>query len=125
MKKITPILLTHDVRSCVAFWATLGLTMKLSVPAGEGDQLAFAILAMGDVELMYQSFESAAAQDASAVEGVSRSIIYVDLEALTPILALKDELNIVKDVHETAYGLFEIYIRDPAGNLIGFAAPQL
>lgn len=125
VKAITPILFAHDVQSCVTFWSDLGLEVKLVVPAHDEEGIAFAILSSGDSELMYRSFASAAAQDATAIEGVAASVIYIDLDSLKPVLDRRHDLTVAVDTHETAYGMFEIYVRDPAGHLIGFAAPVL
>jgi uncharacterized glyoxalase superfamily protein PhnB len=118
-KKVTPVLLAGDVGACVTFWEALGLTATMTVPHDDG--LGFAALASGDVELMYQSFAMSRAQDTAAIEGIERAIVYLEVRSLEDVLAKLAETEIVVPVRETGHGTRELYVRDPAGNLIGFA----
>ncbi|MEQ8400675.1 MAG: VOC family protein [Roseitalea porphyridii] len=118
-RKTTPILLAEDVKACVEFWATLGLQASVTVPEGEG--IGFAIIAGDGVELMYQSFSSARAQRPEAVERVDRSIVFLEVASLDAVVAALPQTEVVVPDHVTDYGAREIYVRDPAGNLIGFS----
>ncbi|MEE4212667.1 MAG: VOC family protein [Parvularcula sp.] len=118
-RKVTPVLLAEDVEACIRFWEGLGMTATMSVPYEDG--IGFAAMAAGDVELMYQSFAMSKAQDAGAIEGVRRAVIYLEVRSLG---ALQDKLSsapVVVPLRETGHGTRELYVRDPAGNLIGFA----
>jgi hypothetical protein len=117
--KATPILLAENVDACIAFWRRYGLTVQVSVPMG--DSTGFAILSSGAVELMYQSFASAEADVAGAIEGVRRSIIYVEVASLNDVLAAIGDAPVVVPERTTSYGAREVFVRDPAGNVIGFA----
>ena len=119
IKKVTPVLLTDDVEACINFWAEFGMDAVMTVPGQ--DQLTFAILSNGDVELMYQTFESAAADTPSAIEGINRAVVYLEVNSLDKILPIATKYETVKPEHTTDYGAREIYIRDPGGNLVGFA----
>ena len=71
VKKITPVLFVQDVEPCVKFWmGRFGFEKIAEVP--DGDKLAFAMLQKGNVELMYQSYASAA-RPAAVVEKTLRS----------------------------------------------------
>ncbi|WP_026381120.1 VOC family protein [Afifella pfennigii] len=118
-RKTTPILLAEDVKACVAFWTALGLQAPVTVPEGEG--IGFAIIAGDGVALMYQSFSSARAQRPEAVERVDRSIVFLEVASLDAVLAALPRTEIVVPDHVTDYGAREVYVRDPAGNLIGFS----
>ncbi len=118
-RKTTPILLAEDVEACVAFWTALGLQATITVPEGEG--IGFAIIAGDGVELMYQSFSSARAQRPEAVGRVDRSIVFLEVASLDEVLAALPQTETVVPDHVTDYGAREIYVRDPAGNLIGFS----
>lgn len=125
--KITPVLLAQDVDACVRFWNRLGIEATMTFPFGE--ETGFAALAAGDVELMYQSFAMSSAQDAKAIERVERAIVYLEVSSLAEIEARLGDAEVVVPVRETGHGTRELYVRDPAGNLIGFAevekaAPQ-
>lgn len=119
LNKITPVLLADDLEACVAFWKEFGLEATLSVPH-EG-RLGFVSLQSGSIELMYQSFALASASNPAGIEGVGRSIIYLEVEALDEIVEIAAKFEIVIPAHTTPHGSREIYLRDPGGNLIGFA----
>lgn len=121
IQKITPILLAKDVKACVDFWAALGFQAPATVP--EGDGLGFAIISGEGFEMMYQSFSSARAQRPEAVERVDRSIVFLEVASLDTVTDALPDTEIVVPDHVTDYGAREIYVRDPAGNLIGFSEP--
>lgn len=120
-RKVTSILLADAVAPCVDFWTALGMTATVTVP--EGDGLGFAILTDGTVELMYQSFTLARAQTPEAVDGVQRSIVFLEVASLDAVLAALPDAETVVPDHVTDYGAREVYVRDPAGNLVGFSEP--
>lgn len=122
LQKLTPVLLANDVEACIAFWENFGLEATIRVPGPDG--LSFAGLAQGGIEIMYQSFESAVADSPSAVEGINRSMLYFEVRSLDTVLPIAKQYEIVVAERTTAYGSREIYIRDPAGNVIGFAEQQ-
>ena len=117
--KITPVLLAEDVEACIDFWKALGFKATMRVPFE--DRIGFAALAAGDIELMYQSFGMSLAQDPKAIEGVRRAIIYLEVQSLAEIEARLGDAEIAVPARDTGYGTRELYVRDPAGNLIGFA----
>ncbi len=117
--KITPVLLADDVDACVRFWNRLGIEATMTFPFG--DKTGFAALASGEVELMYQSIAMSSAQDPKAIERVERAIIYLDVSSLAEIEARLGDAEVVVPVRDTGHGTRELYVRDPAGNLIGFA----
>lgn len=122
MTKITPVLLAHDVDACVSFWKRLGVEATMTFPFG--DKTGFAALAAGEVELMYQSFAMSSAQDPKAIERVERAIVYIEVSSLAEIEARLGDAEVVVPVRDTGHGTRELYVRDPAGNLIGFAERQ-
>ncbi|MFN0025249.1 MAG: VOC family protein [Parvularculaceae bacterium] len=117
--KITPVLVADDVEACVRFWNRLGIKATMTLPFGE--ETGFAALASGNVELMYQSFAMASAQDPKAIERVERAIVYLEVSSLAEIEARLGDAEVVVPVRDTGHGTRELYVRDPAGNLIGFA----
>lgn len=118
-RKVTPILLAQDVRACVDFWAAFGLRASVTVPDGDG--IGFAIVARDGIEIMYQSVASARAQRPEAIERVDRSILFLEVESLDEVLGTLPATQTVVPDHVTEYGAREVYVRDPAGNLIGFS----
>lgn len=129
MKRITPVLFAEEVEPCVKFWVErLGFEKTAEVP--EGNQLAFAMLQKGSVELMYQSYASAD-KDVAAISQVVRkgpSFLYVEVDSLDQTIAAIQGAEVVIPVRTTFYGAREISIMDPAGHFVTFAefgaAPQ-
>ena len=119
IKTATPVLIADDVTACIEFWKAFGFETVATVP--EGDGLGFAMLTNGAVTIMYQTRTSAAAQNPKAAEGLDRAALYLDVSDYDAVLSIAKTHPIVVDDHATDYGTREIYVRDPGGNLIGFA----
>jgi uncharacterized glyoxalase superfamily protein PhnB len=128
VKRITPVLYVNEIEPCVEFWTSrFGFQKTVEVP--NGNRLGFVILQKDNLEIMYQSFASAA-KDAPAiakeVEG-GRTFLYMEVDKLEPFIAAARNLNVVVPVRTTFYGAKEIGLKDPAGHVVMFAemgAPQ-
>jgi len=124
VKKITPVLFVEEIEPCTKFWVErLGFEKTVEVP--EGDKLGFVILQQGSVEVMYQSFASAAKDVPAVAQEVRKgpSFLYVEVEHLEPLLEKLKGANVYLPVRTTFYGMKEIGVRDPAGHFFAFAAP--
>lgn len=119
LTKITPVLLAGNIEECVEFWKDFGFKETISVPFEDG--LAFVSLKSGSIEIMYQSFAFSKATNPIGIEGVNRSVVYLEADTLDEIVQIAKKYDVVIPDHKTSHGSREIYIRDPAGNLIGFA----
>jgi len=117
--KVTPVLLANDLEACVEFWNEFGFETMISVPFE--DRLAFVSLKNGPLEIMYQSFAFSEATNPVGIEGVNRSVLYLETDALDDVSGIASKYDVVIPEHTTAHGSRELYIRDPAGNLIGFS----
>lgn len=122
MKKLTPLLTVDAIEPCLPFWTEhLGFEKTTEVP--HGDTLGFVILVRDSVEVMLQTRASVAADIPALAEGPYRSVLYIEVEDLDPILSAIDAggLEVVVPERTTFYGAREVFIRDPAANFIGFA----
>lgn len=117
--KITPVLLAKDLKACVRFWNDFGFEAEISVPFE--DKMAFVSLKNGSMEIMYQSFAFSEATNPVGIEGVNRSVLYLETDSFEAVSAVAENYDVVIPEHTTAHGSRELYVRDPAGNLIGFA----
>ena len=122
VKKITPVLYVKEIEPCVKFWSDrLGFQKTVEVP--DGDRLGFVILQKGDLEIMYQSYASAA-KDAPAIakdiEG-GGTFLYLEVDKLDPFINAIKGANVVLPVRTTFYGAKEIGVKDPEGHVIVFA----
>jgi hypothetical protein len=121
VNSITPIVYVEAIEPCIPFWTErLGFKLETEVP--EGDRLGFVILKKGDVQVMYQTRASVEndvpALAATPMKGSMLFLVVDDIEAIER--AMK---GIKPDVprRKTFYGAEELFVREPAGNLVGFA----
>ena len=121
VKSLAPILVVDAIEPSLPFWRAAGFNAGMTVP--EQPPYAFAILANGATEIMLQT-RASVAQDAPAVAGsVTASVLYISVAALQPVLDALPEAPVAVARRTTFYGADEVFLRDPAGNIIGFAAP--
>jgi uncharacterized glyoxalase superfamily protein PhnB len=123
VKKLTPVIFVEEVEPCIAFWVErLGFTLTMEVP--HGDRTGFAAVASGDVEIMYQSRASIAADVPALAEGAfarTGSALFVEVESLDGALPRLDGVEVVVPERKTFYGAREIFVRAPCAPVIGFA----
>jgi uncharacterized glyoxalase superfamily protein PhnB len=122
VKKLTPILLVDAIEPCLPFWVErLGFTKTVEVP--HGDRLGFVILVKDGVELMYQTWDSSAADVAGAAQRTDgrSAALYFEVENLDPVEAAMRGAEIVHPRRKTFYGASEIFVREPGGHVVGFA----
>jgi uncharacterized glyoxalase superfamily protein PhnB len=124
VKMISAVLFVEEIEPCTKFWVErLGFEKTVEVP--EGDKLGFVILQQGNVEVMYQSFDSAE-KDVPAIAKEIRkgpTFLYIEVEHLEPIIEKLKGASVYMPVRTAFYGMKEIGVRDPAGHCIVFAAP--
>ena len=123
MKKLTPVLVVDQVEPCAAFWTgALGFQRTAEVPH-EGE-LGFVILQKDAVEIMYQSRASVAADLPPLAEGPYRTILFIEVDDLDAVEAAVAGAEVVQPRRTTFYGMMEIGVREPGGNVVIFAQPS-
>jgi uncharacterized glyoxalase superfamily protein PhnB len=123
MKKLTPVLVVDQVEPCAAFWTgALGFARTAEVP--HDGETGFVMLQRDAVEIMYQSRASVAADLPSLAEGAHRTVLYIEVGDLDAVEAAVAGAEIVQPRRTTFYGMMEIGVREPGGNLIIFAQPS-
>jgi uncharacterized glyoxalase superfamily protein PhnB len=122
ISKLTPILVVDAIEPCLPFWLErLGFTKTTEVP--HEDAIGFVILQKETVELMYQSRASVAADIpamAAAIPG-GGSVLFLEVADINAIEKAIDGVEIVVPRRKTFYGAEEIFVREPGGNIVGFA----
>lgn len=121
--KITPILFVDAIEPSLEFWVgRLKFEKIAEVP--EGNQLGFVILKKGDSEIMLQTRESIKkdAQAASQAILAMTSCLYIEVDSFTEALDRIKGAEVLVPQRDTFYGMREIYVRDPGGQVVGFAA---
>ena len=122
-KHLTPVIIADAVEPGIAFWTDrLGFTVSNQVPGPDG-KLIFASVEKDGIEVMYQTRASAIAdQPGMARELNGHSIaLFITVTDLDQVEKAVAGAPVVKARHETFYGSTEIYVREPAGNTVGFA----
>jgi uncharacterized glyoxalase superfamily protein PhnB len=122
VKKITPILFAEQLEPCIHFWTEcLGFQKIVEVP--EGDNIGFAILEKNGVELMYQSFASAAKDNETTSKAVHKepSFLYIEVADVNAAMEATKGAEIVLPMRTTFYNAKEFGIKDPAGHVFIFA----
>jgi uncharacterized glyoxalase superfamily protein PhnB len=121
--KITPILFVDAIEPSLEFWVgRLKFEKIAEVP--EGNKLGFVILKKGDSEIMLQTRESIK-KDASAASHAVLSMtscLYVEVDNFTEALDRIKGADVVVPQRDTFYGMREVYVREPEGQIVGFAA---
>ena len=122
MEQITTNLIVERIEDCLPFWIDrLGFEKTVEVP--HGDRVGFVILKHGSVELMLKSRASLAGDIPPIAGDAYRACLYVHVADLARIrTALRDWPHLAPE-RTTSYGQREILVRDPAGNVVLFAAP--
>jgi hypothetical protein len=122
MKKLTPILYVDAIEPCLPFWIDrLGFTKTVEVPHQDG--LGFVILVQDGLELMYQTWASAADDVAGATKRTKdrSAALYFEVEDLDQIERALKGAEIVHPRRQASYGATEIFAREPGGHVVGFA----
>lgn len=129
MKRATPLITVDRIEPCLPFWTdNLGFEVTVTVP--HGDELGFAMLHRGSVELMYQSKASIEAdlEASGAPAGLGAELasgtmgLFIEVDDLDATVAATADYDLLVPRRQTFYGMDEIFVRAPCGTVVGFAA---
>lgn len=127
MQTLAPVLVVDTVEPCVDFWTSnLGFTKANEVPGPDG-KLIFASVKKDGVEIMYQTRASVIAdtpEQEKDLDGHSVAL-FLTVGSIADLDAAEQAVTgapVVKPKHQTFYGSTEFYVREPGGNVVGFAA---
>lgn len=118
LRKCVPVLIVDAVEPCVDFWVDRFEFEKTAGVPHDG-KLGFAILSNGAFEIMYQSLASAR-EDLGKAE-LSKTSLYIDVQDIEAAIARLEGVEVVIPKRTTFYGAIEIFVREPGGNVVGFA----
>jgi len=121
--KITPILFVVAIEPSLEFWVgRLNFEKVAEVP--EGNHLGFVILKKGDSEIMLQTRESMKKDVSAASQAMlsMTSCLYIEVDSFTDALERIKGAEVLVPQRDTFYGMREIYVREPEGQVVGFAA---
>ena len=120
VESVTPILVVKAIEPCLEFWQGLGFQKIAEVPH-EG-RLGFVMFTNGKNNLMLQSEASADADiNVKISPRASGGIVYLNVPSIDAVEQTIERSLVVLPRRETFYGATEIWVREPGGNLVGFA----
>lgn len=123
--KITPVLIVKDIEPCLPFWVDrMGFQNLAQVPEPHrSEKIGFVILQRDGVELMIQSAASVAEDEpAFAPGGESRvASLFIEVDDFADTLKRLEGYPLAMKERTTFYGMREVGVFDPAGNVVIFA----
>jgi uncharacterized glyoxalase superfamily protein PhnB len=123
IRRLTPVLVVDSVEPCIRFWIDrFGFKSANEVPGSDG-KLVFASVEKDGVEVMYQTLSSVISEhpdDATDLSGHSTAL-FLTVDDLDAVEKAVTGAPVVKPRHKTFYGSTELYVREPGGNMVGFA----
>ncbi len=120
LKSLAPILIVGAIAPCLPFWEAIGFSPTVTVP--DAPPFDFAIVARDGIEVMLQTRGSVESDMAGVAERVTGSVLYLSVAELDPVIAALGDARVIVPRRKTFYGADEIFVLDPAGNVIGFSA---
>jgi catechol 2,3-dioxygenase-like lactoylglutathione lyase family enzyme len=120
IKKLTPVLYVEHIEPCLAFWTRLGFEKTVEVP--HEDTIGFVILKKDDTEIMYQSWDSVAADIPSMIDSpAGGTFLFIEVDDVDYIDRTLSDVPRVIPRRKTFYGADEVIVREPGDNVVTFA----
>jgi len=124
MNSISPNIFVRDINKTIKFYKQLGFKVAMSVPE-QGD-LVWAMMTCGEVNFMFQTFESLGDEilEISRQDGGSL-LFYIKINNIRSFFdGLKNKVNVIKELEKTFYGATEFSIQDINGYILTFAEDE-
>ena len=121
--KITPVLIVDQIEVSLPFWVDrMGFEKIVEVP--DGDRVGFVILARNGSELMLQTGDSVRKDEPKfAPAGTStRASLFIEVDDFTDTTNRLNGYPIAMPERTTFYGMREVGVFEPGGNVVIFAA---
>jgi uncharacterized glyoxalase superfamily protein PhnB len=122
MESLSPNIFVKDINETIAFYKQIGFQLVMSVPE-DGSPLVWAMVMNGNVNFMFQTFESLG----DDLPWVSRKnggslLFYIKLKNILSFFEeIKDKVTVVKGLEKTFYGATEFSILDNNNYMLTFA----
>ncbi|WP_044415238.1 VOC family protein [Halarcobacter anaerophilus] len=137
-KKLTPNFSVKSVKETVLFYQDiLGFELSIVVPNNKkviensidsSKEYDYAMMKKDEVFVMFLE-EKSYQQDipVTKISNCNSVLFYLDVENINEIYSdlQKKEVEIIKDLHSTWYGMKEFYIKDCNGYILGFGERDL
>ncbi|MES2809745.1 MAG: VOC family protein [Bacteroidota bacterium] len=122
MDSLTPNIFTNDMKASIALYKILGFDITMQVPP-EGDELVWANISNGGVNVMLQTFDSLGDHLPDISRGNGGSLLlYIKLKGVRGFFEqIKDKVTVVQGLETTFYGATEFSVKDNNGYVLTFA----
>lgn len=122
LEKMTPILYVEAIEPVLPFW-TERLGFEITGQVDEGDALGFVMMERDGVEIMVQTRVSVENDVPTLADTpMGGTILFIEVESLDAVITALDGVEVLVPRRTTPYGAEEIFVREPGGNVVGFAA---
>ena len=120
VNKVTPILFVDRIEPLLDLWCgQLGFEKLAEVP--HDGQVGFVLLLRDGHEVMFQTRASVAADLPPVAAGGASCAVYMDVDSLDEAIAATTGAVVLVPRRTTTYGVDEVWVRDAAGSILGFA----
>ncbi|HZE83656.1 MAG TPA: VOC family protein [Puia sp.] len=126
MDSLSPNLFVKDIRASIEFYKLLGFQLVVTVPEQDEGDPVWAMMACGDVNFMFQTFQSLG----DTLPQISRQdggslLFYIKLKNIRAFFeSVKDKVPVVHGLEKTFYGATEFSITDNNNYLLTFAEDE-
>jgi len=122
VERINPVLTVEAIEPSVPFWEALGF--ELTNPSYTDGRLIFTEFVKNGLTIHYQTLQQVANNTPATAEALrgSSAMVYVTVDQLDGIVERLGDAEVVIPRRRTAWGADEIYVKEPGGHIIGFAA---
>jgi hypothetical protein len=122
LQRVTPILVVEAIEPVLPFWEALGFAQ--ASPSWVDGKLVFVSMAKDGLELHYHTKADMEVSIPAAADMLAdtTSLVYLTVDNLDRIVAGLGDAEVVIPRRRTAWGADEIYVKEPGGNVIAFAA---
>jgi len=120
VKKLSPVLYVEHIEPCLEFWTRLGFEISAEVP--HEDRLGFVILVKNGIEVMYQSWDSVAADIPALADSRSGgTFLFIEVDDIDWVDQALSGIPRVIPRRKTFYGADEVVVRETGDNVVVFA----
>ncbi|HVV46063.1 MAG TPA: VOC family protein [Bryobacteraceae bacterium] len=122
--KITPVLTVKEIEPCLPFWVgRMGFQNLAQMPEPhKSDRIGFVMLQRDGVELMIQSAASVSEDEPAFAPGDESRVasLYIEVDDFADTLKRLEGYPLAMKERTTFYGMREVGVFDPAGNIVMF-----
>ena len=116
--KLTPVLVVEEIEKSLTFWVDrMGFIKTAEVP--DGDRLGFVMLLQDGAELMLQTVASVKKDEPKFLpKPGSTTALFIEVDDFPAVLQRLQGYPIAMPERTTFYGMREIGVFDPSGNVV-------